>query len=292
MSAPRPRRNRRLGIAAAMALAVSIAGSPVLASTLYLSTNQAAGPSANNQFGNGEVFEVDLLDPPFSPGSPTFDEANFVDGNANVNAFALRPDGITYLVSTQGNETVGSVDARRRNVFAWNSLTDTATLFLDGTTLPGNGAANIDAIHELTNGNLLFSTVNNRDLWDDGDIVEYNPSATDTVDGLAPQTSRIVVSEADFGQNVDVDGISVNTGGNLLVSFANGNVTLDGNTYRDEDVFEILGVGSYQMFFDGSARLTDDGQDVNAFAYVPEPRSALFMLLGLAGLARAGRPRP
>ncbi len=277
-------------VAAAAVVAVLAAGTAA-ANTLYLSTNQAAGPTGNNQFGNGDVFSVDLDNTPLLDGTLEFDEADFADGNTNLNAFAIRPDGVTYLISTQGNETINGVNAHRRNVFAWNSQTDATELFLDGNILPGNGANNIDAIHELTNGNLLFSTANNRNGWDDGDIVEYNRSTTDTIDGLAPGAVRIIFSEADFGQNVDVDGISVNTGGNLLVSLAAANTTLDSNVYRDEDIFEILVGGGYSMFFDGSARMTDNGQDINAFAYVPEPRSALLMMIGLAGLAHAGRRR-
>lgn len=273
------------------AIVAAFTASTATANTLYLSTTQAAGPTGNNQFGNGDVFSVDLDDTPLLDGTLEFDESDFADGNTNLNAFAIRPDGVTYLISTQGNENINGVNAHRRNVFAWNSLTDDTELFLDGNTLPGNGANNIDAIHELANGNLLFSTANDRDSWDDGDIVEYNRSATDTIDGLAPGGVRIIFSEADFGQNVDVDGISVNTGGNLLVSLAAANTTLDSTVYRDEDILEILVGGGYSMFFDGSARMTDNGQDINAFAYVPEPSSVLLMMLGLSGLAHAGRRR-
>ena len=256
------------------------------ASTLYLSTVQAAGPSANNQFKNGDVFSIDPSLPPFSPGSLVFDEAEIDDGNANIDAFALRPSNGFHLISTAGNEAINGVTARRSSIMAYDPSNGATSLFLDGTLLPGNGTGNIDAIHELANGNILFSSAGNRTLWSNGDLVEYNPSGV-AVDGLAAGQIRIILDESSFGgANVNIDGISLNTGGNLLISFAEGNVTLGADTFRDEDILEVLALGGYQMFFDGSASMTDNGGDINAFAYVPEPNTALLLALGLVALAR------
>ncbi|MBW2270033.1 MAG: PEP-CTERM sorting domain-containing protein [Deltaproteobacteria bacterium] len=269
-------------------------GLPAGATGLYLTTAQAAGTDGDDQYLDGDVFLVDGDAPPKSPSLQVFDEGQFGSA-AEVNAFALLLSG-NYLLSSSANEVLAGVTANASSLMEWDPVAETASLFLDGSGLPGGGTGNFDAAHLLDNGNLVFSSDADETLWDNGDVVEYNPSGV-TVDGLAANAIRILLSESvEFGgENVNVDGISFSSDGDLLLSFSENSVTLGSQTFLDQDILEVNGVGSYSLFFEGDAEMQDTGGDVNGFAFtlqnvvIPEPGTGLLLGLGLFGLC--GRRR-
>lgn len=108
----------------------------------------------------------------------------------------------TIILSTTGGATLGGLTFQDEDLVEYNLLTDTATLFFDGTTLLGS-SADIDAVFIRSNGNIVLSTSSTATLggltFGDEDLAEYNP-ATDTAtlffDGIAL-----------FGGSEDIDAV-------------------------------------------------------------------------------------
>ncbi len=164
----------------------------------------------------------------------------------------------TILVSTDGAETLGGLDLEDEDVGQYQGPSNAATLFLDGSAL-FTADENIDAVHLLTNGHLLLSTVGSASLgglsFDADDVVDYDP-----VDDLA---SVVLDGSAVFGNNANIDAISVLPNGHLLVSTSEAE-TVGALSVSDEDLFEYdVLTGTASLYFNGSGVFTG-ATDLNA----------------------------
>ena len=193
---------------------------------------------------------------------------------------------IALSIAQNGTRTLGGETFTDGDIVIYDPADGLASVLIRENVL-SSGDIDIDAFHLLDNGNFLLSIKqNNRVIGGlnvaDGDIIEYDPSTN---------TATLRLAEAAWGQGVEVDGVS-QLGNNLFVTVANDNDrTLGGATISDGDILrydETSGVGA--VFFVGSV-IGGGGVDLDGIS-APEPNTFVLLSLGLAGLVRAGRPRP
>ena len=154
------------------------------------------------------------------------------------------PTESLYL-STAGTATLGGLTFSDGSIAAYDSSTDTAILYFDESNFSGN--EDIDAIHVLSNGNIVLSVSGNATLgglsFSDGDIVSYDPGA---------DTATLLFDENNFSGNADVDAVYVRANGNILLS-TDGNATLGGLNFGPDDVVEYNpNTNTASLFFNGN----------------------------------------
>lgn len=162
------------------------------------------------------------------------------------------------LVSVTNNATLGGLSFSRGDVVRYDAGTDTATLFFD-SNLFDNSNEQIDALHVLSNGNLLLSTSNNATLaglsFSDGDLVEYD---------FGTGTASLFFDEDLFSGNENIDAAAVLGNGNLVLSTTN-NASLGGLSFSDGDLAEYnAGSDTASLFFNED--LFSGNEDIDAVA--------------------------
>ncbi len=159
------------------------------------------------------------------------------------------------LISVSGNATLGGLSFEDGDVVRYNTATDTATLFFDADLFSSN--EDIDALHVLSNGNLVLSTKNNATLgglsFEDGDLVEYD---------FGSGTASLFFDEDLFSNNEDVDAAAVLANGDLVLSTQN-SATLGGLSFEDGDLVRYDG-STGSLFFDED--LFSNNEDIDAVA--------------------------
>jgi hypothetical protein len=279
--------------AIALAVVTGSAGS-ARAESLLLSMEETSVIDGQ-QFLSGDLLSVDE-----TPGSATLflSDTLFVEPE-NVDAAAHQPDG-SIIFSTAAQSQIGAAFFEDGDLIAYDPTTGAATLWLDDDT-EFFADVDIDGVHVLENGHILFSVRDDATLFPqlpgeafyrDGDVIEYDPDAG---------TTSLYLSEAIFTWNVDengdqvpdfanpdIDGLSMLPSGHLLLSIRSA-AKIDEEVYSDGEIIEYdreTGVSSlYLSLFERSGTNFDVGA---VSVYLPEPGRAL--LLGSA-LALVGIPK-
>jgi hypothetical protein len=162
----------------ALAGSAGVAG----AAPLILSTSETSVIDGE-QFLSGDLFSVDE-----TPGSatPFLSDTIFVEP-ANVDAAAHQPDG-SVILSTALPSQIGAVAFEDGDLVVYDPDSGLATLWLDDDVAFSTDV-DIDAVHLLDDGHLLFSVRNDVILFPglpeeafyrDGDVIEYDPVAGTT----------------------------------------------------------------------------------------------------------------
>lgn len=172
-------------------------------------------------------------------------------GLTPIESADLSPD-VTVVLDGQ---TISDEDVASDDV-----VTNVVTQIALGS-LPG--ASDVVAYHGLANGDRLLSfdvtvSLPGAVTARPGDVVRYDgASYTIEFDALAESVPA----------GAHTDAVSVNTAGNLVLSF-DITVSLSGGTFDDEDLVEFDGVG-FSSFFDGSAAGLDSALDVDGAHVFP-----------------------
>ncbi|MBW8040118.1 MAG: PEP-CTERM sorting domain-containing protein [Planctomycetes bacterium] len=149
-------------------------------------------------FGKNDLIEYN---PTTDTSTLYFDGTSF-SGNADIDAAYINGSA-NIILSTTGNATLGGLTFTGVDLVEYNPATDTATLFLDGILLTGNGT-NIDATHILESGNIILSTAGAATLgglsFGGGDLAEYNPTT---------DTATLYFDESNFAGNANVGAVSI-----------------------------------------------------------------------------------
>jgi len=133
-------------------------------------------------FDKGSLIDYDF----FGQTASLYFNPDYFAGLANIDALYLRPDG-KIVLSTKSKETIGAGDGALKchqgDLVLYDPAEDSAQLYLDHKLI--DKKANINAVHVLENGNILFSTekkasVNGVSFGKD-DIAEYNPATGEIV---------------------------------------------------------------------------------------------------------------
>lgn len=174
-------------------------------------------PVESTEIGGLSPFENDdyiVYDPSGDTGEMFYDNSDEGYSVDDANAVHLFKNG-HIAVSAENSSTIGSntLAFEPEDIVIWDPILKTATMLFDGSTLfdgPIGTDENIDAVYVKDDGRILFSTHGPASAtfagpttvsWNQGDIVEYDPS-----DG----SFTILVDASDpeiFGGEVQVDAI-------------------------------------------------------------------------------------
>ena len=142
-------------------------------------------------------------------------------GSANIDAVFVHTDG-TLLLSTSAAARLGApphtLEMSKGDLVLYDPVADTARVVLGSEIYRTRGGepgavADIDAVHWLGGGRLLFSTFAaervgaNALLVKDGDVILYD-SAADTAE-VFMQERTFRRSNGDLGGAADIDGLSM-----------------------------------------------------------------------------------
>ncbi len=169
-----------------------------------------------------------------------------------------------YMSSTSGG-TVGGVSFADEDILAFNTVTQTWQMYIDGSDvgLSGSGARDINAFTFLADNSIVFSVVGATTLpdvgsVDDSDLIRFIPTTTGTT---TSGTFEFYFDGSDVGLTTngeDIDSVHVLTNGNLLIGTL-GSHSVPGVSGSDEDLMlftpTTLGTttsGSWSSYFDGS----------------------------------------
>jgi hypothetical protein len=120
----------------------------------------------------------------------------------------------TLTISTLATETLAGVNFTNQHVMVYDTVAALApTQFFDGAGIAVN--TNIDALHVLPNGDLVFSTASDSSIgalnFLDGDLVQVNP--------LNLASAAVIFSESFItGTNVDIDALWIDANGDYVIS--------------------------------------------------------------------------
>jgi len=186
------------------------------------------------------------------------------------------------ILSVDNTETLGGLSFGKGDLVEYNPITDTATLYLDGSLF--SGPSDIDAVHVLGNGNIVLSTVANATLgglsFGKGDLIEYNPTT---------DTATLFFDGSLFSStNEDVDAAHILGSGNIVLSTIGG-ATLGGLSFGAGDLVEYNPTtDTSTLYFDEN--LFSSSANIDGSYSTPMPEPATVLLLGLGGLVLIRKP--
>jgi hypothetical protein len=170
--------------------------------------------------------------------------------------FASPVGANTIILSADSTETLGGLTFTDGALAEYNPSTDTATLYFDENLFVGD--EEIDAVHVLSNGNIILSTAGDATLggltFGNGDLIEYNPTT---------DVGTLYFSESLFvGGDEDIDAVHILDNGNIILSTAAAS-TLGGLSYSEGDLIEYNPTTDVAtLFLDGN--LFDGSENIDA----------------------------
>ena len=184
---------------------------------------------------------------------------------------------VVYVSSTSGG-TVGGVSFQDEDILAYDTATDSWSMFFDGSDVGLNASSSldVDAFELLADGSLLLSfvgpaSVGNLGTVDDSDIVRFVPTS---LGGNTAGSFEWYFDGSDVGLTTngeDVDAITLLADGRIIIS-TTGGFSVPGASGADEDLVVFtptaLGAetsGTWALYFDGSdvALNNASSEDVN-----------------------------
>jgi PKD repeat protein len=164
--------------------------------------------------------------------------------------------GDVIHVTSTGAGSVGGVSFEDEDILAYDSESDSWSLYFDGSDV-GMGGSNkraFTAFELLSNGDILLAIQGPTTLPDVGkvnasDIVRFSGSTGPNTSG----TFSFYLKGADVGlARVDIDAIGFTPDGQLVISTVGG-FSVPGASGEDEDLIALdTGGASWSIYFDGS----------------------------------------
>ena len=257
------------------------------------------GANVNHTFTNSGNYTVTL----------TVSDGSLTDSDSIAIAISDPPTGgpLLYLNSKGSNSISGIGTVRNEDVWTYDPTSGDFALYFDGSDV-GLASAALDGLHVESNGDILISLTAAFSVGslsggpsgssiDDSDVVRFVPSTTGNSTSGA---FEFIFDGSDIGLSAnseDVDAISVNGAGQLVIS-TTGTTNANGvSTIRDEDMMTFAATslgsntaGSLSLLFDGSDRgLGGSGSDdVDAIHWISGSSAYLsclgnFTATGLSG---------
>jgi hypothetical protein len=150
-------------------------------------------------FDPGDLVEYD---PTTDTATLYFDQDLFSQAE-NIDAVHILGGG-NIILSTIDTATLGGLSFAEGDLIEYNPTTDTATLYFDASLF--TGTENIDAVHILSNGNIILSTTDAATLgglsFGPADLAEYNPST---------DVATLYFDESNFTSAANIDAVYVTT---------------------------------------------------------------------------------
>ncbi|MGB5397124.1 MAG: DNRLRE domain-containing protein, partial [Gammaproteobacteria bacterium] len=153
----------------------------------------------------------------------------------------------TIILSTKDPAELGGLSFQDTDLVEYTVQTDSATLFLDSAA--AGLTTNIDAVHVLANGHIIFSTTDDVTFaglsFSKEDLVEYDPVANTAI--------MYLDAELHFDSKADIISVHILDNGNVVLS-TDGDATLGGLNFSKFDLVEYnRSTGTASIFFDGDA---------------------------------------
>jgi len=159
-------------------------------------------------FGDGDVVEYD-----FSTDTATLllSESIFT-ANSDIDGLHVRPDG-TFLLSTDDTATLGTpgLTILDGDIVHYDPTTDTATLVFSEAAFGTD--EDIDALHEMPNGDLVLSVERETGVslggvtFGDGDLVVYHPGTG---------TAALFFAESNFDDDENINAVDLGCGNGIV----------------------------------------------------------------------------
>lgn len=144
-------------------------------------------------FRAGDLVEYD----PVAGTATLFLSGDIFSRRENIDAVCVLDDG-NIILSTRNKARLGGLAFRDGDLVKYDPVAGTARLFLSERLFSRN--EDIDAVHILSNGDVVLSTASRARLgglrFRDGDLVRYNPVAG---------TAALFFTEDLFSRNEDID---------------------------------------------------------------------------------------
>ncbi|MBA7696490.1 hypothetical protein ES703_105138 [subsurface metagenome] len=255
-------------ILGAVLILVAAVASPVNA-TIILSTD------ATETLGGLSFYDGDLAeyDPATNTATLYFDE-NLFGGDEDIDAAHILDNG-NILLSTEGGATLGGLGFGDGGLIEYNPTTGSGTLFFNEGLFGSD--EDIDAVHILTNGNIILSTIDGATLgglsFGDGDLIEYNPTT---------DTATLFFDESLFSADEDIDAVHILESGNIVLS-TGGAAALGGLSFGDGDLIEYNPT-TYSATLYFAEGLFSSNANIDAVYVTPLPEPATIGMLGLGCL--------
>jgi hypothetical protein len=160
-------------------------------------------------------------------------------------------------------------------------------LFFDGDA-EFTAEEDIEGIWVFGNGSILLATVGNATLgglaFEPEDLVLYDP--------VANVASLFFDGDAEFTlAEEEIDAFSILTNGNLIISTVSA-ASLGGVAFQPDDLIEYNPATNVaSLFFNGDLEFAATNENIDAVFFIPEPSTAVLLMVGLVGLAVSGRRR-
>jgi hypothetical protein len=202
---------------------------------------------------------------------------------------------VVYLSSTS-NGNAGGVAFRDEDILAYDTGTNTWTLYFDGSDVGVTGDVNAFAL--MPDGSILLSvdapiSLSGVGSVDDSDILRFTPTSLGT-NTAGSFSSYFVGADAGLTSNgEDIDAIDFAPDGRLIISTV-GSYSVPGVSGRDEDLIALDPSGtSWSLYFDGSdvGLSNSSSEDVNGVWLDPVSNEIYLTTLGtfsVAGLSGDG----
>ncbi|MGD8868680.1 MAG: PKD domain-containing protein, partial [Gemmatimonadales bacterium] len=217
-------------------------------------TSSAQNPSHSYAVGGSYTVTLTVTDDSGATGMTT----------QTVNV-VTRVGDIIYVTST-GSGSVGGLSFEDEDILAYDSDTDSWSVYFDGSGvgLDGSNDRDVRAFALLANGDILMNLNNATTLPDVGSVDPYDILRFTGSTGLntTSGTFSIYLRGADVGlAGEEIDAISFAPDGRLVISMS-GSFNVPGASGGDEDLIALdAGGTSWSLYFDGSDVDLNDSSD-------------------------------
>ncbi len=200
---------------------------------------------------------------------------------AGTESTILIGDDVSLSLSTVGNARLGGLTFGDDDLVEYDPVNDSAALEFDGGVSFSATNEDIDAVHVLSNGHIVLSTMHNATLggltFGDDDLVDYDP-----VSG----TASLLFDGGSLFSNSreDINAAHVLPNGHIILSTV-GNARLGGLSFGDDDLVDYDPVsGTASLFFDGGSLFSNSREDIDAVHVLSNGH----IILSTVGNARLG----
>lgn len=244
--------------------------------TIILSTD-ATETLGGLSFSDGDIAEYD----PATNTATLYFVENLFGGDEDIDAVHILDNG-NIILSAESGATLGGLSFGDGDLIEYNPTTGSGTLFF-GEGLFGSDE-DIDAVHILTNGNIILSTIDGATLgglsFGDGDLIEYNPTT---------DTATLFFDESLFSADEDIDAVHILESGNIVLS-TGGAAALGGLSFGDGDLIEYNPT-TYSATLYFAEGLFSNNANIDGVYVTPMPEPATIGMLGLGCLVLIRRRR-
>ena len=213
--------------------------------------------------GSATLGGLTFTDKDLAEYDPASDTATlFFDGVAHalaqdIDAVHVLANG-NIVLSAINTITLGGVTAENEDLIVYNPVTDTGSLFFDGSALFSSGSTDLSAVHIMNAGHMLLTNEYSATLgglaFEPNDIIDYDRDS---------DTAVMFLDGSTVGLSVWIDAVHLLDNGHIVLS-TDQPATLGGLSFNEGDLVEYDPIwDTATVYFDGT-NLFSAAEDVRA----------------------------